>query len=91
MDDKREKNTANSGFLQNTSEDSKGATCFMLKNYASEHVEKKRLNLSNKARRKVSRNELLEEIANPGRIKRFRKVDGSTNFLIDGLRFVKFV
>ena len=53
---------AKNGFLRNTPTDLKGVTIVILKNYASVPVRTKRLSLSNKARRKASRNKLVEEL-----------------------------
>ena len=61
---KRENRTKN-GSLRNTSTDLKGVTCLILKNLAISTVRQKRLSALSKARRKLSRNKLVEKSAKP--------------------------
>ena len=58
---KREKYSAQNGFLQNTSTDSKGTTFVILENHRSAPVRKERLGPTRKARREASRNQFVEK------------------------------
>ena len=89
IDEKREKYRAKNGSLQNTSTDSKGTTCVILKNHASAPIRKERLSPTSKARREASRNEFMEKGGMPDRVERFRKIDSREDRLRARPRFAK--
>ena len=76
---KREKYSAQNGFLQNTSTDSKGTTFVILENHRSAPVRKERLGPTRKARREASRNQFVEKDGVPDRVKSSKEVDSSEN------------
>ena len=75
IDEEREKYRAKNGSLRNTSTDSKAATFVILTNHASVPIRKERLSPTSKARRKASRNELMEKGGMSDRVKSFREID----------------
>ena len=86
IDEEREKCRAKNGSLRNTSTDSKGTTFMILINHASVPIRKERLSPMSKARREASRNEFVGKYGVLDRIKSFREIDGSEDFLReDGL------
>ena len=73
---KREKSyRAKNGSLRNTSTDSKGTTFVILMNHTSALIRKERLGPTSKARKKASRNKLVEKGGMPDRVISFRDID----------------
>ena len=69
VDEKREKYRVKNGSLRNTSTDFKETTFVILMNYADTPIRKERLSSTSKARREVSRNELMEKGEVPNRVR----------------------
>ena len=79
IDEEGEKYRAKNGSLRNTSTDSKGTAFVILKNHTSAPITKERLSPMSKARMEASRNQFVEKIGLPDRVKSFRKIDSREN------------
>ena len=79
IDEERKKYRAKNGSLRNTSTDSKAATFVILNIHPSALIKKERLSPTSEARRKASRNEVMEKGGIPDRVETFREIDNREN------------